>query len=374
MKSNRRSSVHEEYLQNVPLAVVVNNEKKMLYIKQTVTLEEALLALCQGNQSASGTDALPVYNDLDGKFEHCCSRLDIISMLAWSHSSDWKSAPLMDIIRSEEDSHVVSPKIFKFTMGDAVVSCLESFSKGVHHILVHNEEYVEPSAKGSDDEDDDVEEQKYYWVSQWDIVEYLHRNINRMSAVVDAPINKIGLVKERDLKNEVIVQVPSTMLAKDAFKKFLTQKCDVIAVMEKKRVVSSVSESDIVGVGPEATSFLLTDQYLTVKDFMDAVHKENGRDTKPVMCKKEDTLKDLLAIVVENKTNHIFLVDDKQKPLKIIMLRDLICKFSPYDYKTNHVTRRLSAQPKGSLAKKELLTVLEEPQDDSSSAYEDIDE
>merc|ERR1712098_606374 len=102
----------------------------------------------------------------------------------------------------------------------------------------------------------------------------------------------------------------------------------------------------------------LTDQYLTVKDFMDAVHKENDRDTKPVMCKKEDTLKDLLALVVENRTNHIFLVNDEQEPLKVIMLRDLICKFSPYDYKTNHVTRRLSHKPRGTLEKKELLSVL----------------
>ena len=349
----------------------------MLFMKESATLEEALLALCQNGKHDSGTDALPVRNDKDGTYEYCCSRLDIISMLAWSQSeSDWKSAPLMDVLQSDDDAHVVSPKIFSFSMDDAVVTCLEYFSKGVHHILVTNEEYQAPDPEANDkdndnsDEDSDaVEEQKYYWVSQWDIIEYLHQNINRMSAVVDAPIDKIGLVKERELEKDQksIVKVPCTMLAKEAFKKFLTQKCDVVAIMDNDKLVSSVSESDIVGVGPEATSFLLSDEYLTVKDFMDAVNKENDRDTEPVTCTRGDALKDLLLIAVEKKTNHIFVVDDQQRPLKIVMLRDLICKFSPCDFKTNMATKSLRTSMCG-MKPKDLLTVLEEAEGDSSSA------
>eukprot|EP01083_Nonionella_stella_P159525 520444_1 len=135
----RRSSVHEAFLQNIPLAVVVNNEKIMKKIDIKSNLKDTLVALCCDNDQA-----LPVFNTDTNEYEFVASRLDIISMIAWTETDGWKESPLLDVLETEE--HVVDPRIFQFGMNDSVVACLEPFSKGVHHILVKNAEYDENEA------------------------------------------------------------------------------------------------------------------------------------------------------------------------------------------------------------------------------------
>lgn len=372
---SRRSSVHEAFLQNIPLAVVVDNENPMSSIDINSTLKEALTKLC-----SQDSDALPVFDEKTGLYEYVASRLDIIGMVAWTTTDGWKSSPLLDVLESEQ--HVVDPRIFQFTMNDSVVSCLEPFSKGVHHILIKNEEYDDQETKQDiddtdfiDEDSDTLVEQEFYWLSQFQIVQFLLNNMQRMSAIVDAPINKIGLVKEKNLKNEKIFTVDHKMLAKEAFKQFLVHRCDVIGIVnEKGELVSHISESDIIGVGPEAIHFLLHDEYLTVGDFMAAVNKENKRDAKhvPVCCKKDQILRNLVKIVVERRSNHIFIVDDNKKPIKLVTLNDLICKFSPYDYKTNKISKKLSVVAAGNAKKllsaiKETTKIAESDNNNSSS-------
>eukprot|EP01084_Bolivina_argentea_P112130 200008_1 len=142
--SSRRSSVHEAYLQNIPLAVVVNNEKIMKSININSTIQDALIAL-----SDDKYQALPVFDKQTDKYEYVASRLDIISMIAWTQKHEWKQSPLLDVLQTEE--HVIDPRIFQYTMNDSVVVCLEPFSKGVHHILVQNEEYEIEETKSSND-------------------------------------------------------------------------------------------------------------------------------------------------------------------------------------------------------------------------------
>eukprot|EP01084_Bolivina_argentea_P112129 200007_1 len=179
-----------------------------------------------------------------------------------------------------------------------------------------------------------------------------------MSAIVDAPINTIGLVKEYNLKNEKIFTCHHEMLAKDAFKQFLVHRCDVIAIInDEKQIVSHISESDIIGLGPEAISFLVSDEYLTVYHFMNAVNKENGRQCDPICCKKDEILSMLMKMIVETESNHIWIVDDDRKPIKLVTLNDIICKFSPYDYKETKCSKRLSLIRSGN--KKDITTVLE---------------
>ena len=54
---------------------------------------------------------------------------------------------------------------------------------------------------------------------------------------------------------------------------------------------------------------------------------------EPVTCKETDLLKTVMQTLIKRKSNHIFVVDKENKPFKIITLNEVICKFSPYDYK-----------------------------------------
>ena len=337
----RRSSVHEAFLTHIPLAVVVDHENPMKSIDINSNLKEALISLCSEN-----AEALPVFDPKSTKdYKYVASRLDIIAMVSWSNTDGWKESPLIDVLESEE--HVVDPRIFEFTMNDSVLACLDSFSKGVHHILVKNQEYQTEETKDDDLEFDSISngftEQKYYWLSQFEIVQFLYTNLPRMSAIVDAPINKIGLVKEEKLNEERVFTVHHKILAKEAFKQFLVHHCEAIAIVnDAGQMISHISESDIVGIGPEAINFLIKDEYLNIGDFINAVNKENNRNIGPICCKKDEILKELMKIIVERKSNHIWIVDADNRAIKLITLNDIICKFSPCDYKTNNFSKRLS--------------------------------
>ena len=77
---------------------------------------------------------------------------------------------------------------------DKVVTLLDEFSYGCQHILLDNSE-ENPQKK------DPKYHKKYYWVSQTDIVKFIYKNLNQMSAIITGTIDKIGLIKD-DMLNE----------------------------------------------------------------------------------------------------------------------------------------------------------------------------
>lgn len=117
--SSRRTSVHEAYLQNIPLAAIVDMDgKDMISIDIHATLEQTLNKLCDVKNNLQ---AIPVFNKSTNKYEYIASRLDIIAMLAHKKESDeeWMKAPLLDVLESEV--HAVDPRIFQRTLNDVVI-------------------------------------------------------------------------------------------------------------------------------------------------------------------------------------------------------------------------------------------------------------
>lgn len=150
----RRQSVQELYLQSIPLAVIVNEEEPFIDIKTTINVEEALKTLCVHKMQMC-----PVYDEETKSYPYVCSRLDMIGILSWSVSDGWGKGSLVELLESEE--HVVDPRLWKFRMNDHVIDLLEPFSKGVHHILVENDEYVKDGTQN-----EEFDEKPNYFVSQ----------------------------------------------------------------------------------------------------------------------------------------------------------------------------------------------------------------
>lgn len=65
-----------------------------------------------------------------------------------------------------------------------------------------------------------------------DVLKFLTQNMQRLSAIVEAPINTIGILSNRGTDGTVH-KVQNTVLAKEAFKKFIVEKTDVIAVVDR---------------------------------------------------------------------------------------------------------------------------------------------
>ena len=166
----RRSSLHELYLTSVPLGVILNHEKKWSEISVNSSVSQALQTLCR-----EGRSVLPVWNQQLKEYQYCCSRLDIVSMIAWSKgeskgesngeskgeskdtnnvsSPSWRESPLIDVLETEE--HVVDPRIWKFTLTDPLIKLMEPFSKGVHHVLVEDEDFNKKNSNHNDDNHND---------------------------------------------------------------------------------------------------------------------------------------------------------------------------------------------------------------------------
>ena len=104
----RRGSIHCDFLQLVPLISVCDPDQKVNTVNIKASLEDTFKQL-----NACKVSQLPVIND-NGEYEYIVSRLDIISMLAWSNHIDesWKKSPLIDVLDSED--HAVDVKVFKF--------------------------------------------------------------------------------------------------------------------------------------------------------------------------------------------------------------------------------------------------------------------
>ena len=149
--SGPRTSVHEMYLQAIPLAVITDEDKPFAKININFTIEDTLYQL-----SKNIFKVLPVWDDKQNKYISMVSRLDILSMLVWSKDNQWRKSSIKDIIETEE--HIIDNRIWQYTLDDTVISLLDPFSKGVHHILVKNNEY--------DPNNEEIQEKPYYILSQ----------------------------------------------------------------------------------------------------------------------------------------------------------------------------------------------------------------
>ena len=117
----------------------------------------------------------------------------------------------------------------------------------------------------------------WYLLSQFDIVAFLIRNMNRLSAVIDASIAEIGVLADNQYDHDHDIHtVPADMISKDAFQQLLLIPTDFLVIVDAnnpERVVNHISESDVMNIGPRAIEKIRSDPYLQINDAMCAIQK-----------------------------------------------------------------------------------------------------
>jgi len=91
------------------------------------------------------------------------------------------------------------------------------------------------------------------------------------------------------------------------------------------KIKYSLSVSDIKA---SLSKSIFKDILLPLPQYIAKISTYYKRDEKPISCTKEDTIGSLLQILLITKYHRIFVVDEKEIPISIISLSDVLSFFS----------------------------------------------
>jgi CBS domain-containing protein len=321
------------FLEEAKLSEVVANKPELVWVEPSATIASVCEKLRLHNILS-----LPVYSRETNDFVGITNVADIALFIAWgsvdvvrSKQSKEGSEPMADVERLEPrlgfaDRPIVEVFIsdetsfFRvFDASDSLYGVLEPFSKGYHRALVK----LTPQASKPED---------YRLLTQTDIVRFLMTNYARLDwSLLSQTVAEAGLVQGR--KNLLCVTEDESLNVLQAFRRMTQRDMNCIGICDKHtgRLVCNLSASDLRGMAPDRLNMLL----LPVRDYMTAMYGETFcQKVYPVTCSPDTKLADVMASVMARKVHRVWVVNEAEQPVGLISLSDIICKFSPYDYKT----------------------------------------
>jgi hypothetical protein len=202
---------------------------------------------------------------------------------------------------TEESKH-----LWEYQDTEKLDTILEIFTKGVHRVLVH------------------TKDGKLRNLSQSDVVAFLKKQSHLLGDVVNQDVAKLGLVDEKTKIQSVSMYEPAIV----GFQRMWNQGWDIPAlpVVDKTGdVVATLSASDLRGLTKPTFSSLL----LPVLDFL---QQQRGGARSTIYTQPSAPLVDVIHKVAWGHVHRIWVIKS-HKLVGVISLSDIICKFSPFDFK-----------------------------------------
>jgi len=158
-------------------------------------------------------------------------------------------------------------------------------------------------------------------LTQSQVVEYIHENINLIGSLKD---KKVGTMKN------VYKEVKSIDLDTPAIKGFQLMTASGfsgLAVLDGHgRVTDNLSARDLKAIRFENQLFHRL--FFPVKEFLRILDDErNIGEKRPVIRKivrESDTLEHVINVLVSYQIHRVYLVDDNDKPLGVVSLKDVL--------------------------------------------------
>jgi CBS domain-containing protein len=161
-------------------------------------------------------------------------------------------------------------------------------------------------------------------LSQSQVVEFVHENINLIGNLKD---KKVGTMKNvyKDVKS-----IDEKTPAIKGFQLMQETGFGGIAVLDENgRVVDNLSLRDLKVIRFE--NQLIHRLFYPVKDFLRILEEERNMggvpDNRPLIRKivrENDTLEHVIKILVTYKVHRVYLVNDDDKPLGVVSLKDVL--------------------------------------------------
>jgi len=309
-----RGLVRDFNFKSVLLSELVHDKHNLVRVLNTYTLEEAMELMRLHNISS-----IPIYNPKERKYIGLLDYFDIMCYVAFGSfknqliQSDFENVSFGR--QRVEDFLAISRegrKIWRFNTDDSLESVLETFTKGVHRILVNKP----VKAKRT-------KEQKYHHriLSQSDVVKFLYDwASNNEIPLMRRRVDELHFIKDSP------VTVSETTPAVDAFKMMYQHDVYAVAVVnDKGQMVANLSASDLRYL----THSKLTSIFLPTLLFLRAVHGQVP--AKPITCQAHSTFEEVLFEANVSRVKRVWITNANMVPIGVITLTDMISKFAPQD-------------------------------------------
>ncbi|KAJ3417500.1 hypothetical protein HDV05_003364 [Chytridiales sp. JEL 0842] len=286
----------------------VSNKKPVISVAPTATVQEALDVMAKNNvlTLAVPTRAFP------DKFSFLLSTFDIVLHLANHPENDVNTLTVEDCMTL--DSERESYRIWERDWRDTIESTLAGFAKGgLHRILVTD------VLGGSD---------KSKIVTQTDVLRHLYANLsltNNSPVSFDTPLQKLGFTSRK------IITMKETETALQGFQKMANSNIRALPVVDSlNRVKGILKEGDLRGWGAKGGSIQglegrsVAEFLKTVQKNGNAVPEEDGMLNPVVSVTGDDTLKDVVEIMVKKTVHRVWILDDMMRCVGVASQSDVL--------------------------------------------------
>lgn len=247
--------------------------------------------------------SLPLLNE-SGQFVGIISLHDIVLDMVWrpeerAHTAANLTRQVRDVFALREEAK----HLWMFQATDNLGTIIDTFSSGVHRALVPQK-------------DDTTKHTRYVMLSQSDVVKFLAQNLDQFKDLTNKTLTQLKIGEK---KTETITPDMRTF---DAFKLLGDEYVTALPIVDKEsgKLLANLSASDLRGLTVPKLKFL--DE--SVETFLTA---QRGGIRTPVSLKPTATLGQVIQTVVENSIHRVWLIDEKEKPIGVVTLTDIINAF-----------------------------------------------
>jgi CBS domain-containing protein len=247
----------------------------------------------------------PIFNTFDTDSKLSELKEETLASLVASQTKVLK-APISDYLGLSKESK----KLWALDAKDSLSKLLETFSVGVHRVLISHRS-----------------KEKNHWtfLSQTDVLGYLKMQSYRR----DSKIGSIFLKKLSEVKlgksDEKFVTLPSTASAITGFRHMLLKNelTALPVVDETGKLVNTLSATDFRGIGLDN----LKDTLLPVNEFLT---RHRGKGYKNFTVHSEEILGSAIDKLLLTGVHRIWVVDGDAKPISAVSLTDIVKTFSTF--------------------------------------------
>eukprot|EP01132_Coremiostelium_polycephalum_P012289 gene12289-15025_t len=197
-----------------------------------------------------------------------------------------------------------SKKFQKLSPGSTIFSAFEILSKEANRIAVVDE-------KG----------EILDLITQFDLVHWVYDNMDKLGEKRNQKLKDFGSA------NQYVMSILEHEEVIDAFRLIKIVGVGGVAVIQENgTLVGNISARDIKKLGKNGEQFHRL--FSPVKEFV---------DTDPIVCTEEDTLEDVIELLVTKNIHRVYIVDIDFNTVGVITLRDIIGELLPINQQA-HIT------------------------------------
>jgi CBS domain-containing protein len=208
---------------------------------------------------------------------------------------------------------------------EPLTNLLDRFTRRkIHRVLVRERRCIE-----DEEVSETTDEPMTYYLSQSDVVQFLHANNHMLGEILDAPASDVanrGLRLQANGRYELLERPSSITIhdrALDAFRKIHRDRVNAVAVINDDGcLVGEVSAADMRGLNRDRVDDLM-------RPIVAFLNTSLGGMPEPLTCRSKFTLSQVMAGITRSKTHRVWLVDDDEVPIGVITLTDILSMFLP---------------------------------------------